>query len=63
MCKQKIKAILNLIFMLHINFLQGLELILFRDYYTENVWMDIKKVKKPKPDKEKFDKFMKRVTK
>ena len=63
MGKQKVVAIIKLLINLHIAFMQGLQLIVFDNFVVESFYFDAKKMRKPKPDKEKFDKFMKRVTK
>ena len=63
MGKQKVVAIIRLVILINMFIVEGLYHIIFDNYFIDNFVFVDKKMRKPKPDKEKFDKFMKRVTK
>lgn len=64
MVKQKLKAVLKFLFII-IPFLiaNGLEIIILHNKDIETWGFTLKNISKPKIDKEKFDKMMKRLTK
>ena len=64
MVKQKLKTILKFIFLITPFFItSGLELIILHDRDIDSWGFTTRSIKKPKIDKEKFDKMMKRLTK
>lgn len=64
MVKQKLKALLKYLFLI-VPFIvnSGLELIILHDKEIETWGFNTRAIKKPKIDKEKFDKMMRRITK
>ncbi len=64
MVKQKIKAILKFLFVI-IPFIiaNGLEIIILHNKNIQSWGFTLKTISKPKIDKEKFSKMMKRITK
>ena len=63
MFRQKIGAIIQLIMYIVIGLIHGIIIVIFDNERIDGIQFRLKKFKKPKPDKEKFEKFMKRVTK
>jgi len=64
MIKQKLKAILKFLFLI-VPFIinSGLELIILHDKQVITWGFNAKPLPRPKIDKEKFDKMMRRITK